>query len=128
MNIDDYIKAIYAAAYEVRKNLAPGYIEHIYQNALVIELKSRGLNVSTEVPLGVKYKGNIIGEFRADIVVENCIIIELKAVSTLLNAHELQLINYLTTTGFDVGFLINYGSETYTIRLKNRICPDKLKK
>lgn len=120
MNEEFLIKSIYDAAYEVRRHLAPGYLESIYKKALVLELKARGLHTETEVPLNVKYKDNIVGEFRADIVVENQIIIELKAVNTLLKAHELQLINYLTSTGFETGFLINYGSEDYAIRLKSR--------
>ncbi len=121
MDITQLCAEIYDAAYEVRLNLAPGYLEAVYKNALLYELRSRGLKVESEVNIIVKYKNQIIGEYRADIIVENKVIIELKAVRDLNSTHEAQLVNYLVATGIDYGYLINYGGEHYAIRLKTRI-------
>ncbi|MDE6332470.1 MAG: GxxExxY protein [Muribaculaceae bacterium] len=125
MSEDELIDRINMAAFEVRKNLAPGYIESIYHKALVLELKNAGLNAETEVPLSVTYKNYIIGTFKADIIVENSIIIELKAVNNLLPIHEAQLVNYLQTTGYEKGILINYGSINYAFRVKRKDYPSK---
>ena len=120
MNDEELINIINKAAFEVRKNLTYGYLESVYQNALLIELRNAGLKAETEVPLKVIYKNNVIGSFKADIIVENRIIIELKAVNTLLPIHEVQLVNYLQTTGFEKGILINYGSPTFAFRIKRK--------
>ena len=109
------------AAYEVRLNLAPGYLESVYRNALVLELQSRGMKAETEVALPVKYKGQVVGDFRADILVNDCVILELKAVRELSLAHEAQLVNYLIASGIDNGFLINYGGDKFRIMQKTRI-------
>ncbi|MDE6073956.1 MAG: GxxExxY protein [Muribaculaceae bacterium] len=109
------------AAFEVRKHLYAGYLESVYQNALAVELKKRGLSVSKEIDIPVYYKDEIIGNFRADLVVENSIILEIKAVKELNIIHEAQLVNYLTATGLDYGFLINYGGAKYRIIFKTRI-------
>lgn len=108
------------AAYEVRKALAPGYLESVYQNALMLELTSRGLNAMAEVPLDVFYKNHRVGEFRADIIVEHKVVLEIKAIRDISVIHEAQLVNYLVATGIDYGFLINYGGEKYRIALKTR--------
>lgn len=118
---DELLSIIKNAAFEVRRHLAPGYLEAVYRKALCVELISQGLEVKTEHPLNVFYKGNLIGEFRADIIVEDRVVIELKAVNNTTIAHELQLVNYLTATGIDDGFLINFGSEQYRIIHKTRI-------
>ncbi|MDE6428217.1 MAG: GxxExxY protein [Muribaculaceae bacterium] len=120
MNIKELINTIYAAAFEVREHLKTGYLESVYQNALAIELKSRGLNIELEVPISVKYKGYTVGSFRADIIVNNEVILELKSVSEILPVHEAQLVNYLTATGINHGILINYG-ENYAFRHKTRL-------
>lgn len=108
------------AAYEVRKALAPGYLESVYQNALMLELTSRGLKAMAEVPLDVFYKNHRVGEFRADIIVEHKVVLEIKAIRDISVIHEAQLVNYLVATGIDYGFLINYGGEKYRIALKTR--------
>ena len=120
MDTKKLIDTIYAAAFEVREHLKAGYLESVYKNALVIELKSRGLKVQAEVPITVRYKGYSVGEFRADIVVNGQIILELKAVAEISPIHETQLVNYLVATGIDHGILINYG-ENYAFRYKTRI-------
>ena len=121
MNIDEILDIIKDAAYEVRKNLPPGFLESVYQNALMIELSEKDLIVSKETPIPVYYKGKIVGDFRADILVNGKVIIELKAVRELLPIHEAQLVNYLTATGIDYGILINYGGDNYRYIKKTRI-------
>ncbi len=85
------------------------------------ELELNGLYASAEVPLKVAYKDTVVGDFRADIIVENRVIIELKAVETLHKAHEVQLVNYLTITGIDSGILVNFGAQNIQIKRKYRI-------
>lgn len=120
MDTKQLVNLIYAAAFEVREHLKEGYLESVYRNALMIELKMRGLKVQAEAPISVKYKGYTVGEFRADIIVNDQIILELKAVREILQIHEAQLVNYLVATGIDHGILINYG-ENYAFRHKTRI-------
>ncbi len=115
------LKAVKDAAFEVRLNLGPGYLESVYQNALLVELHSRGIYAEKEVAIPVWYKGEQVGDFRADILVEKCIILELKAVRDLNPVHEAQLVNYLVATGLDYGYLINYGGDKFRIAQKSRI-------
>ena len=118
MNIEDLIKLIVQCAYNVRMQLSAGFLESVYQNALLIELKENGLSAEKEVPINVYYNNVIVGEFRADIVVENSVVIELKAAQHLMPIHEAQLVNYLTATGLEHGLLINFGSEKIEIKRK----------
>ena len=96
MNVEDIVKKILDSIYCVRGNLVQGYLESLYEKALIIELQERGLKVESQVPVQVNYKGTIIGDFKIDLLVEDCVIIEIKAVQKLQVAHELQLVNYLT--------------------------------
>ena len=118
MDIEELIKQIIQCAYKVRLNLSAGFLESVYQNALFIELKDNGLNVEKEVPINVYYNNIIVGEFRADIIVEKTIVIELKAIQHLTAAHEAQLVNYLTATDIEHGLLINFGSDKVEIKRK----------
>ena len=123
MSIEELIKLVINIAYEVRSNLVAGYLESVYKKALLIELREAGLEVEDEVELPVLYKGHVIGDFRADIIVEGSVIIELKAVAHLLPAHEIQLVNYLTIAKIDNGLLINFGAaERLEIKRKYRVC------
>ena len=108
MNIDDITYQINGAVFEVNKILGPGFLEKVYENALFHELQARGLKAERQVPIKVIYKGNIAGEFFADIVVQDTVIVELKAVENINRNHEAQLLNYLKATGFKVGLLINF--------------------
>ena len=101
MDTERLIKLIINTAYEVRSHLVAGYLESVYKKALLLELEDAGLKVEDEVELPVLYKGHVIGDFRADIIVEECVIIELKAVAHLIPAHEIQLVNYLTIAEID---------------------------
>ena len=114
MEIESLIKAIIQCAYNVRTHLAAGFLENVYQKALMIELKEKGIHADTETPINVYYKNEIVGEFRAEII------IELKAVQHLLPIHETQLVNYLTATNTDHGLLINFGGERIEIKRKFR--------
>lgn len=122
MDIEELIKLIINKTYEVRSHLVAGYLETVYKKALLIELREAGLEVEDEVELPVLYKGHVIGDFRADIIVEGSVIIELKAVAHLLPAHEIQLVNYLTIAKKDNGLLINFGAaERLEIKRKYRV-------
>ena len=122
MDIEELIKVIINIAYEVRSHLVAGYLETVYKKALLIELREAGLEVEDEVEMPVRYKGHVIGDFRADIIVEGSVIIELKAVAHLLPVHEIQLVNYLTIAKIDNGLLINFGAaERLEIKRKYRV-------
>ncbi len=111
MDIELLIKQVMDCAMTVRRKVMPGYLEKIYENALVIELTKAGLLAQQQHSLEVKYDGQVIGHYITDIMVENCLIVEIKAVEHLLEAHEAQLVSYLTTTGIENGLLINYGNQ-----------------
>ena len=97
------------AYFNVLKILGTGYLESVYENAMCIELDELGIPYVRQKQLSVVYKGRLIGEFVADMVVDDKIILELKAVSKLVPAHSAQLINYLTITKLKVGLLLNFG-------------------
>ncbi len=102
---------IIGAAYEVHKVLGVGFYEKVYENAMVIELGKRGLEVRQQYPIPVFYENELVGNYFADLIVNSEIIIELKAVQNLQPLFEVQLVNYLQGTGMDVGLLINFGSK-----------------
>ena len=108
MDINDITYKINGAIFEVNKILGPGFLEKVYENALLFELKNRGLQADKQVPIKVTYKDNLVGEYFVDILVENQVIIELKTVEKLSNNHEAQLLNYLKATGIKVGILVNF--------------------
>jgi len=116
---NELTKKIIGSAYTVHSNLGKGFLEKVYENAMVIELRELGLSVQQQTPIKVNYKGENVGEYYADLVVENKIICELKSVETLLKTHEVQLVNYLTATNKDIGLLINF-SDKVTIKRKFR--------
>lgn len=106
---EDLIDKVLTAATEVHRELGPGLYENIYQGALVIELGLRGLKAVPEVPVNVTYKGYDLGVgLRADLVVEDMLLLELKAVSELTDSHLAQVITYLKALGFKRGFLLNF--------------------
>ena len=102
---------IMAAAYEVHNTLGSGFLEKVYENALLIELQTRGLNVAAQKELDVFYRNQRVGLYVTDIVVNNEVVLELKATEFLQKAHEAQLLNYLKCTGCRFGILINFGKE-----------------
>ena len=98
------------ACFEVSNELGAGFLESVYEKALLIALRDKGLKAQSQVPLTVKFRGIPVGEFSADILVEDIVILELKAVTNLAPEHKAQLINYLKATGLEVGLLINFGN------------------
>ncbi|MFZ1550608.1 MAG: GxxExxY protein [Anaerolineae bacterium] len=104
--------AIVGAAMEVHRILGPGFLEAVYQAALAHELTLRGIRFEQFKKLPVHYKGVLVGDYEADFVVEDKIILELKGISTLHPKHEAQAINYLTATGLRLAILLNFGAES----------------
>lgn len=99
---------IIEACFEVSNELGVGFLESVYQNALLLVLRQKG--IAAQVPLVVRFRGQIGGQFVADMVVEGKVLLELKAVRALTNEHKAQTVNYLQATGIDVGLLINFGT------------------
>ena len=106
---DHLTKRIISCAYKVHKTLGPGFLEKVYENALRIELEKLGIRVEQQQPINVEYEGQVVGEYYADLWVDERVVIELKAVQALAREHEVQLVNYLTATKIDVGLLLNFG-------------------
>ncbi|MFI5145200.1 MAG: GxxExxY protein [Ignavibacteria bacterium] len=125
MNIDDKLtEKIIGCAFTVHKKLGSGFLEKVYENALAIELKNNGLKAEQQYPIPVKYDEYLVGDYYADILVENEIVVEIKAVENLNKKHEAQVVNYLNGTGLDIGLLINFG-ESVEIKRKYRIYKPK---
>ncbi len=95
--------------YDVYRELGGGFIESVYHRALEVALRDAGMKVAVEVPIPVHYRGLIVGEFKADVTVNGCVLLELKAVNGLDSMHEAQILNYLRATTFEVGLLLNFG-------------------
>lgn len=104
-------KEIIGTFYDVYNMLGYGFLEKVYENALAIELGIRGFQVEQQKPISIQFRNQIIGEYFADILVNNLIIIELKATRALVKAHEAQLLNYLKATPYEVGLLLNFGPQ-----------------
>ena len=100
---------IIAAALEVYRVLGYGFLERVYQRAMQVELRQRGLKAETESAIEVRYKGTVVGDYRADLFVENVVVVELKVAKTYMLEDEPQLLNELKATGVRVGLLINFG-------------------
>ena len=110
MSIEPLTKVVIGCAYKVHNALGSGFLEKVYENALRMELEEAGLAVRQQVPLTVYYRGLPVGEYYADLVVGETLILEIKAVQQLAKEHEVQLVHYLTATGIEDGLLINFGS------------------
>jgi GxxExxY protein len=107
---------VIGCAMDVSNSLRPGYLESVYESALCLELNAQGIAFERQKPLTVHYKGQIVGTFVADLIVESKLLIEIKAVRKLNVDHEAQLINYLHATRVPVGLLLNFGSPRLEIR------------
>jgi len=118
---DQLITEVIECAKRIRRQLGPGFLEKVYKNAMVVELRKLNLNFETEKLIQVLYDGIVVGEYRTDIIVEGKLILELKATQDLSIANEVQLVNYLTSTQIDDGLLINFGSEKLQFKRKYRI-------
>ena len=100
---------ILKAFYDVYNTLGYGFLEKVYENAMVLELRKKGLRLVSQAPINVYYRGSIVGEYFADLIVEDVVIVELKAAKAITVEHEAQLLNYLKATKCEVGLLINFG-------------------
>jgi GxxExxY protein len=117
----DLCREVIGAAMKVHSTLGPGFLELVYQNALIWELQKLGLKVDAQRPITVPYDGQVVGVFTADLLVNDSLIIEVKANQLVAKAHEVQLVNYLVATGIDDGLLLNFGAERLEYKKKFRL-------
>lgn len=116
---------IIKAYYNVYNTLGYGFLEKVYENSMVIELRNMGMKVNSQYPITVFYESEIVGEYFADLIVNDIVVIELKASKSLLEEHECQLINYLKATKIELGLLLNFGKEA---EYKRKVFMNKFKK
>ena len=121
----DLTKKIIKAYYNIYNNLGHGFLEKVYEKAMIIELKKQGRECETQKPIDVFYDKICIGSYFADIIVENKVIIELKACEYLIEKHEIQLVNYLKATEIEVGLLLNFGKE---VEYKRKVLSNDFKR
>ncbi len=120
MDHAELTEMIIGCAMKVHNTLGAGFLESVYQNALVYELRKAGLSVECEARIQVRYEDIVVGDFFADLLVEHQVMVENKAVQSIAVGHEVQLVNYLTATGIEVGLLINFGSQRLEFKRKHR--------
>jgi GxxExxY protein len=125
MKYQELTSEIINAAFEVHNTLGFGFLEIVYERALLLELQNRGLKAESQLPVRVFYKEQEVGTYKVDILVENEIVLELKAITTLRVEDELQLVNYLQATKKEIGLLINFGSQKVEFKRKYRIYKEK---
>ena len=103
-------KTVLGCAFEVINELGAGFLESVYEKALLLALRQKGLSAVSQYPVKVMFRGACVGDFYADIFVEEKVIVELKAVKAIAPEHQAQIINYLNATGIEVGLLLNFGT------------------
>lgn len=116
MTDDELTKAVIGCAYTVHNKLGSGFLEKVYENALRIELERSGLRVKQQQPIDVVYDGYVVGQYYADLWVNERVVVELKVAQQLVKEHEIQLVNYLTATNIDLGLILNVGSSVQVKR------------
>ena len=120
MEDTELTKKIIGCAFKVYNKLGFGFLESVYEKSLLFELQREGLHAKAQEPIKVYYDNMVVGDFVADIIVNNKVLVELKSVIKLNKAHEVQLVNYLTATKIDIGLLINFGEEKVEVKRKLR--------
>ncbi|MEN8126871.1 MAG: GxxExxY protein [Planctomycetota bacterium] len=120
MEYEELTKTVIGCAYKVYNVLGYGFLESVYEKAMLIELDKVGIRSESQKEVFVYYDGQIVGEFKTDILVEDVVIVELKSVRMLAKAHEVQLVNYLSATQKDIGLLINFGEKSVQVKRKVR--------
>jgi len=125
LKYEELTKTIIGCAYRVYNMLGFGFLESVYEKSLLIEFRKAGLKVQAQQPITVYYDDESVGDFFADVIVEDTVIIELKSVRRVVTAHEVQLVNYLTATRKDVGLLINFGERKVEVKRKVRELTEK---
>ena len=119
MLFEEVTEKIIGAAFNVYNQMGFGYLEKVYENCMLIELsKIKGLDVKHQMPIKVEYDGIDVGDFIADLLINDSIIVELKSVRQLVNVHEVQLVNYLVASDVELGLLINFGEQKVEVRRK----------
>ncbi|MEI6387567.1 MAG: GxxExxY protein [Spirochaetota bacterium] len=106
----DITEAVIGCAFEIINELGSGFLESVYEKAMILALRERGLAANGQYPINVTFRGQSVGEFYADILVQGVVIVELKTAKALAPEHQAQIINYLNATGIEVGLLINFGT------------------
>ncbi len=119
MEDKELTEQIIACAFKVHQVLGSGFMEKVYENAMLIELQKCGIRVKQQAPIAVTYENQHVGEYFADLLVEDKVICELKAAQMLMPEHEMQLVNYLAATGINTGLLLNFG-KSVTVKRKFR--------
>jgi GxxExxY protein len=124
MKYETMTEQIIGCAYRVYNKMGFGFLESVYEKCMQIELKKAGLAAKSQQPIKVFYEGETVGDFVADLVVEDTVIVELKSVRRVVKAHEIQLVNYLVATKTDVGLLLNFGDRKVEVKRKARTLGD----
>ena len=123
MEYEELTEKIIGCAYRVYNKMGFGFLESVYEKCLLIELRKAGLDTESQKPITVYYDDEIVGEFIADIIVNDTIIVELKSVRRVIKAHEVQLVNYLVATGKPLGLILNFGERKVEVKRKIKACP-----
>jgi len=113
-------ETVIGCAYRVYNRMGFGFLESVYEKCLMIELRKAGIHAEGQKPIEVHYEGEVVGEFIADVLVDDRVIVELKSVRRIIKAHEVQLVNYLVATGKEVGLILNFGETKVEVRRKIR--------
>lgn len=122
MKSEELTKEILAACFEVSNELGIGFLESVYEKALLIALRQKGINAVSQTPVSVNFRGEPVGQFFADLLVSGEIIVELKAVKSLAPEHLAQVVNYLKATGLETALLVNFGNRKIEYRrLHNKV-------
>ena len=118
MEYGELTEKVIGCAYRVYNKMGFGFLESVYEKCLLIELHKANLDVEPQKSITVYYDNQIVGEFEADIVVNDTVILELKSVRRIIKAHEIQLVNYLVATGKPVGLILNFGERKVDVKRK----------
>jgi GxxExxY protein len=121
MEFEALTEKIIGCAFHVYNHMGFGFLESVYERCMMIELERAGVRAEAQAPITAHYEGIVVGDFVADIVVDDTVIVELKSVRRLSQAHEAQLVNYLVVTGKPVGLLLNFGEEKVEVKRKVRV-------
>ena len=125
--INELVGKVLDACYEVNRELGAGFAESIYENALALALKQKGLRVESQIPLVIRFRGVIVVELCADLLVEDKVLIELKSVAYFADEHFAQMTNYLKATEIEIGLLVNFGNSRLEFRkFENHCCEANL--
>ena len=118
MEYKNVTETVIGCAYRVYNKMGFGFLESVYEKCLLIELHKAGMDAEAQKPITVYYDGEIVGEFVADIIVNDTVILELKSVRRVIKAHEVQLVNYLVATGKPIGLILNFGESKVEVKRK----------